>query len=511
MSTRTRTPGRVRAGRENVKAAQAAKAEAAAILAQPPALVTTPVQDKLIAAALSGHYKIIGFGGGVRATKTFGSLILLVLLCRIFPRSRWAIIRQSLPRLKKTTMPSFNKLRGMAPGFIGEINKSEYISTCANGSEIVFFPESIQEDKELERFSGLEVNGFLFEEANEMDVRTYEKSKERAGAWVIPSTKDDPTPGEPPALIICTFNPCDNWPRNVFYEPYKAGTMAPPYLFIPASQADNPYVPKEEREMWALMPPDEYKKYIEGDWTRIISPNQLILFEWLEQAAMVDRTGFVVQEAVDVAWMGDDSTVFARMAGNALVEITGDDKLTIDETASIAAKRIVSRWIEHVQYRVDAVGSGAGVYDLLHKAGFNVTAFQAGAKPVDRRLDDKRDKQGKRSPESMFQFANLRSQAWWEFREKLRLGMLRIGNPPETPQDEWEAVTHPLLVADLLAPRYEITGDKVISVENKKSIKTRLGRSTDYGDAVVMAAFDLPKTLPRVFTPAEYAKSYVKW
>jgi hypothetical protein len=89
--------------------------------------------------------------------------------------------------------------------------------------------------------------------------------------------------------------------------------------------------------------------------------------------------------------------------------------------------------------------------------------------------------------------------------------MFRIGNPPGTPRSEWVAVTHPLLVQDLLAPRYEITGDKVISVESKKTIKVRIGRSTDYGDAVVMAAFDLPKVLPRVFTPAEYAGSYVKW
>ena len=43
------------------------------------------------------------------------------------------------------------------------------------------------------------------------------------------------------------------------------------------------------------------------------------------------------------------------------------------------------------------------------------------------------------------------------------------------------------LVGDLTAPRWKVTGGGKIQVESKDDIRARLGRSTDDGDAVVMA------------------------
>jgi hypothetical protein len=48
----------------------------------------------------------------------------------------------------------------------------------------------------------------------------------------------------------------------------------------------------------------------------------------------------------------------------------------------------------------------------------------------------------------------------------------------------------PRLREDLTAPRYTITGDKVITVESKDDIKSRIGRSTDAGDGVVYVCSD---------------------
>ena len=46
------------------------------------------------------------FGGAVRGGKTFGCLAILVLLCRIYPKSRWHVIRRSMKDLKLTAIPS---------------------------------------------------------------------------------------------------------------------------------------------------------------------------------------------------------------------------------------------------------------------------------------------------------------------------------------------------------------------------------------------------------------------
>ncbi len=80
---------------------------------------------------------------------------------------------------------------------------------------------------------------------------------------------------------------------------------------------------------------------------------------------------------------------------------------------------------------------------------------------------------------------------WWEFRERLRLGIFSL--PSEL---------DPKLLADLTAPRYEIRSDKTIFVESKADIKERIGRSTDFGDALVYAAFDAPRRRPVRLPPS---------
>ncbi len=208
-----------------------------------------------------GRSRIIGFGGGIRGTKTWGSLSALIALCRIFPGSRWAVIRKDLQRLRDTTLPSFEKLRALAGGFVGPVNQQRWESECRNGSVLLFRGENIDKDPELLRFHGYEVNGFLNEEADELSERTLIKEIERAGTWIIPNVDE-----QPPAFILNTFNPCPNWPRRRFYLPWRDESIAAPYAFIPTTAADNPYISDAQREAWKDMPENEYKRFVLGDW-----------------------------------------------------------------------------------------------------------------------------------------------------------------------------------------------------------------------------------------------------
>lgn len=223
----------------------------------------TEVQNRLVDTVTDGRYRIIGFGGGIRGTKTFGALSVIITLAKIFPRSRWAIVRKDLERLRKNTLPSFNKLRELTGGFVGEMNGTTWEAKCENGSVILFFGENIDKDPELDRWKGLEVNGFVLEEADELAERSFIKAIERAGAWIVPNGE------QPSPLIICTFNPCANWPKRRFYLPWRDGTLEAPYAFIPTTAADNPFVSDEQREAWKEMPEHEYKRFVEGDWESI--------------------------------------------------------------------------------------------------------------------------------------------------------------------------------------------------------------------------------------------------
>ena len=227
----------------------------------------TAKQQQLLATLSDGQSRIIGFGGGIRGAKSFGIIAALILLCKMFPGSRWAIIRKDLQRLKETTYPTIEKfLTEFLPGdpFVGPLNQTTNERVCANGSVLLFRGENVEKDPDLLRFHGYEVNGFANEEADELLERTLVKEMERAGTWIIPGGVP-----QPPAFILNTFNPCGNWPRRRFYTPWRDGMIAAPYAFIPTTQADNPHISEAQRAAWKEMPEHEYKRFVMGDWEEL--------------------------------------------------------------------------------------------------------------------------------------------------------------------------------------------------------------------------------------------------
>jgi len=216
---------------------------------------------------------------------------------------------------------------------------------------------------------------------------------------------------------------------------------------------------------------------VEGDWEATDDPDQLIKSEWVFRARSVPHEVGDRKLGVDVARFGDDKTVFAMSWGNGLEFTREYPDVPINRIVDLVKGYLSEPEVplKPEDVRVDAVGLGAGVVDLLVAEGYKVEELIGGAKPIPR-------------PGQVFKFANLRSQMWWEFREKLRLGIFSL------PAD-----LDPKLMGDLIAPRYEIKADRTIQVESKSDIKHRLGRSTDYGDAVVYAVFDLPqRRAPRI-------------
>lgn len=221
-----------------------------------------PIQTKLWETIADGRYRYIGFGGAIRGTKTWGTLLSLIVLCKLFPKSRWAVVRKDLPTLRRNVVPSLNKLRGELGDFLGELNQSDWTYTATNGSQIILFPESLDTDPDWQRWKGLEVNGFLLEEADELAEGSFHKAQERAGSWIITGATH-----QPPPTILCTFNPCANWPKHVFFDPWEQGTIAAPYAYLPATAADNPSIPEVVREAWKNMPEQEYRRFVLADWT----------------------------------------------------------------------------------------------------------------------------------------------------------------------------------------------------------------------------------------------------
>lgn len=168
---------------------------------------------------------------------------------------------------------------------------------------------------------------------------------------------------------------------------------------------------------------------------------------------------------IDPSRGGGDEFVIAKLYG-----VWFDNPIAypgVDAPDGIIGARYVTDalGVEDAPLWIDVIGIGSSVYDQLKVIpGVRVTPVNVGEGST------QVDKTGR------YQFADLRSQIWWQFREALDPNSgENIALPP-----------HPKLRTDLRTPRFKIQGGK-IKVESKDDIRKRISRSTDYADAYLLA------------------------
>lgn len=215
-----------------------------------------PKQDEFLEAIFSNKYNLIMYGGAIRGGKTFAGLGALLLLCKMYPKSKWCVVRSTLQTLKLNTIPSFVKI--CPTSFVKKYNQDTQTVTFQNDSQIIFLGENYADDKELNRFKGLEVNGFLLEEINELQQKTFYKCIERAGSQIIEK--------QPKPVILATCNPANNWVKDLIYNKWKTNTLPDNWLYIPSKITDNPFIPLDYLESLKSMPRYEYEVFVEGNW-----------------------------------------------------------------------------------------------------------------------------------------------------------------------------------------------------------------------------------------------------
>lgn len=213
-------------------------------------------QDEFLEAVFSGKFNIILYGGAIRGGKTFAGLGALLLLAKVYPGSKWVVVRNTLQTLKLNTIPSFKKI--CPASFIKNYNQDTQTVRLTNESQIIFLGENFTDDKELNRFKGLECNGFLLEEINELQQKTLYKAVERAGSHIIPK--------QPKPLILATCNPTHNWVKDLFYDRWKLNNLPTNWLYIPSKITDNPFIPEDYKESLKTMPTYEYEVFVNGNW-----------------------------------------------------------------------------------------------------------------------------------------------------------------------------------------------------------------------------------------------------
>jgi hypothetical protein len=223
-----------------------------------------PNQMTFLEKVFKFEHNVLLFGGAIRGGKTFCVLGALLILCKMFPRSRWAVVRDTLATLKRNTIPSFRKICPDSFCVGGSLdsayNQDTQTVTFKNGSQIIFFAENFDADKELFRWRGLEVNGFILEEINELQKKSFNKAIERAGTHVVRDGK------QPIPLILATMNPSQNWTKQTFYQPAMSGTLPKKWHYQTSRIFDNVFMSAEYIESLKTLPKHEYQIFVDGDW-----------------------------------------------------------------------------------------------------------------------------------------------------------------------------------------------------------------------------------------------------
>jgi hypothetical protein len=314
------------------------------------------------------------------------------------------------------------------------------------------------------------------------------------GLWVIEMfapwlDPQHPNPAKPGELrwVISDDDGKDEWvdgPEAAKFN--KAGKLIRPTsrTYIPAKVSDNPYYAASDYERQLDAMPEPYRSLLMGGFRTAFkdAADQVIPTRWVQMAQerWTDKPPKGVPMCaigVDASGGGDDPMILApRYDGwyAPMIEMPGKE-IPIDRAGSHCAGVVISHRRDLALVVIDMGGGyGGPMYEHLKLNNVEVKGYKGAEKTTRRSRDGK------------LKFINKRSAALWTFREALDPGQPG-GSPIALPPD-------PRLVADLTAPTFKPMPNG-IEIESKEKVCARLGRSTDRGDAAMMAWFEGPRHL----------------
>lgn len=297
--------------------------------------------------------------------------------------------------------------------------------------------------------------------------------------WLDETFESPAKPGELRYAIVVDDK--EQWvdgPEPVWVEDRGKYIEPKSYTYIPASTQDNPFLAGSgyEKELDAM--PEEIRSVLMGGFKTSFKddPFQVIPTEWIRLAQQRWRPEHpkgipMCAIGVDCTGGGTDPLVLApRYDGwyAPLVEIQGKD-VPRDKISKTTVGHIVANRRNSATVVIDMGGGyGMGAYEIAKENEMEVKGYKGAEASIRRSRDGK------------LKFTNTRTAALWLFREALdpdQPGGSPIALPPGAKT-----------MGDLAAPTYKVTPNG-IKAESKEDVCARLGRSTNEGDAIIMAWF----------------------
>ncbi|MBW6421615.1 hypothetical protein KX729_09200 [Rhizobium sp. XQZ8] len=267
------------------------------------------------------------------------------------------------------------------------------------------------------------------------------------------------TDPNPKLCLVSNPNKLDSYFFDTFY-----GDISADWTKVHGAMIDGRQMTQEKVDRIAIQyggkTAPRYRALVLGEFP-LSDEDSLIPREFVEEAIdnedAIPATGSPIIWGLDPAGKGADRSVLCVRQDNKVIKFHEWRNL---DPAQLATQ-VLDLWKltpakdRPNQICVDAIGLGNGVAAVLKQWNLPVLAVTVSNKPT-RKQD---------------LYTRLRDQLWWECREWLMDGNRCIPNNPD-------------LIRELCTPTYEEFPK--IKVEDKPSIKRRLGMSPDLADAMCL-------------------------
>jgi len=416
----------------------------------------TNTQSRAIKYLFDRETNDILFGGAAGGGKSFMGCSWLIVLCIKYPSTRYLMGRSKLDNLKKTTLNTFFevcKMWNIKSGIHFNFNAGSNIITFYNGSEIYLkdlfhYPA----DPNYDSLGSLEITGAFIDEANQIT----EKAKNIVNSRI--RYKLDEYGIIPKLLLTC--NPSKNWTYTQYYRPAKEGKIEPHKKFVQSLVDDNPYISIHYKGQLEKLDEISKQRLLFGNWEYNAGEDNLCNYDSIIN--LFEQKGIEGEKYItcDVARFGTDKTVIMYWEGLCIKKILSFSKSSVTEVGEEIKKIQQTEGVNLRNIIVDSDGVGGGVQDILRCKG-----FQNNGRPINKE-----------------NYQNIKTQCYYKLADMINKAQIGIECKDITQKNN--------IIEELEQIRSkDMDKDNKLQILPKEIVKTIIGRSPDYSDAMMMRMF----------------------
>ena len=417
------------------------------------------------------------YGGGKGGGKSYLGASLIFGDALIYPETHYFIARKELNDLRKFTIPTVHEVFknwGLKVDDYCSFNGQDNVFLLNNGSKVFLIAcNDVPSDPLFERFGSMQMTRGWIEEGGEVAENAKANLKLSIGRW---KNKEYNLRGK----MLITCNPKKGWMKREFVDPWKQGVLSKNRQFVTALATDNPYLPEEYVDTLRNESDTvRRQRLFMGDWDYEEDKDLLVQYDALTDVfsnnIVKDGSKYMI---IDVARLGQDSTVFAFWDGLELYKLEQfhkqDTAVTIQKAKDFAA----SERIPYSHILIDEDGIGGAVVDGM----YGVKGFIANSTPLPT-SNEVRERMSKVNTSLIAKrnFANLKAQCVFKLAELINEHKIAIKLP-----DRRDVIIEELTA---LLRQKDVDSDGKLKIRSKEDVKVELSRSPDVGDTLIYRAF----------------------